>query len=227
MAADVGGDDGGGGKKKKKGRGKKGNPKIDMTPMVDLGFLLLTFFVLTTQMGTPTTMPVVVPADDDKKEPDKPEDKIAAGKVRVFIMSGKNRIYYYKPVQDPTKEKVELNQVGYQEAGIRKVIQEAQIEVRKDYATANDTAPLIVMLKMTDDASYRNMVDILDEMNITQQRKYMLLEVSTDEAQLISDYDKNQNQDVSVTKTLEFIQQNGYAKGDDPEAIRKAQAKKK
>jgi biopolymer transport protein ExbD len=198
-----------------------------MTPMVDLGFLLLTFFVLTTQMGTPTTMPVIVPADDDKKdETKKDEDKIAAGKVRVFIMAGKDRIYYYKPPQDKG-EQVELNQVGYQESGIRKVIKEAQVEVTRNYKTANDTAPLIVMLKMTDDASYRNMVDTLDEMNITQQRKYMLLEVSTDEVQLISDYDKNQNQEVAVTKTLEFIQQNGYAKGDEPEVIRKAQAKKK
>ncbi|MCS7086328.1 MAG: biopolymer transporter ExbD, partial [Bacteroidia bacterium] len=95
MAAEVGGDGGGGKKKKqKKGRKKRSMPRIDMTPMVDLGFLLLTFFVLTARLSTPTVMPVVVPADKDPNE--KEQDKVSEEKILNLILTGKDRIYWYK-----------------------------------------------------------------------------------------------------------------------------------
>ena len=125
MAADVGG--GGGGKKKgKKGRSKKGNPRIDMTPMVDLGFLLLTFFVLTTTMSTPTTLPVIVPDTEDIKDKEPPE-KIAQGKVLNLLIGGKNRIFYYQGI-----ENVELNMTTYSDKGLRPVIVDYQNKVAKN-----------------------------------------------------------------------------------------------
>jgi len=89
MAAEVGGDSGGK-KKGKKGRKGKKMPRIDMTPLVDLGFLLLTFFILTTTMSTPTTMPVVVPPKIKEKDKDK-VDPPKIQESRLFtILLGKN-----------------------------------------------------------------------------------------------------------------------------------------
>ena len=61
---------------------------------------------------------------------------------------------------------------------------------------------MIVMVKLSDDASYKNMVDILDEMNITEQKKYMLLDVTRDEAELIKGYEESQSLPLSIEKTL-------------------------
>lgn len=203
MAAAVGGDDGGGGKKQKKGRGKKPSTHIDMTPMVDLGFLLLTFFVLTTTMGTPVTMPIIVPAEDKEEPKPDQQEKVSEEKVLVILISGKDRCYWYMG-KNP-----ELNLVGYKADGIRKTIQTKQELMKKSkFVTEKDQEPLIVIVKMTEDAKYRNMVDILDEMNITKQKKYMLLDITPDEIGMIADYEKNQNLDVSVTESLKKLAEN-------------------
>jgi len=195
MAAEVGGDTGGK-RKGKKGRKKKPQPRIDMTPMVDLGFLLLTFFVLTTSMNTPTTMPVVVPAESDPTE--EPPDKVSEKKILNLLISGKDRVYYYQGVKD-----VELNQTSYAAGGIRKIIQKKGKEIAADpeLRTDADPFPMIVLIKMTDDATYKNMVDILDEMNITEQKKYMLIDVTKNEVEFIKDYEKNQQLESSVDET--------------------------
>lgn len=194
MAAEVGGDSGSKKKKGKKGRSKKMNPRIDMTPMVDLGFLLLTFFVLTTRMSTPTTMPVIVPADPDPGAEPPPE--VSEKKVLNLIISGADRIYHYQGVKD-----VQLNMTNYAAEGIRKVIQTKAREIAALPDFRDEKDPMIVLIKMTDDAKYRNMVDILDEMNITEQKRYMLIDITKDEVGFILDYEKSQGLSSSIDQT--------------------------
>jgi len=207
MAAEVGGG-GGGGKHKKSHGKKKPNPRIDMTPMVDLGFLLLTFFVLTTTMSTPTALPVIVPAEDDKVKPEERE-KVSEEKVLTLLITGKDRVYWYTGTSKKEGAEgggVELNRTGYyNESGVRKVILE-----RKNFVKANkakfgftEDDPLIVLIKMSDDATYANMVDILDEMNISEQKKYMLLEATKDEIEFIKAYEESRNEPLSVEKSLQ------------------------
>ena len=222
MAADVGGD-GGGKKKQKKGRKKRSIPRIDMTPMVDLGFLLLTFFVLTARLSVPTVMPVVVPADKDPNE--KEQDKVSEEKILNLILTGKDRIYWYKG--GGKKEGVEINRTFFEGAakkpdaaaeeasgrpaywgeGVRKVIFEKKEDLKKRRRELNFTEedPLIVLIKMTDDAVYRNMVDILDEMNVTEQGKYMLLDADPVEIEIIKAYEDNEGKGISVEKSLAKI----------------------
>ena len=69
MAAELGGD-GGGKHKGGKPKGKKQSTRIDFTPMVDLGFLLITFFMLTTTMSKPQTMEVNLPSKEKVKQDD-------------------------------------------------------------------------------------------------------------------------------------------------------------
>lgn len=90
--ADSGG--GGGGKHEKKGRKKGGMPKVDMTPMVDLAFLLLTFFVLTSQLNKAKTMEMAVPAD---KTPETENMEVDDDLANTIILDGNKDgvIYFY------------------------------------------------------------------------------------------------------------------------------------
>ncbi|MGQ9864509.1 MAG: ExbD/TolR family protein [Bacteroidia bacterium] len=178
MAAEVGGDSGAKKKGQKKGRKPRKRPRIDMTPMVDLGFLLLTFFVLTTTMSTPQTMPVVVPPKIDKKEDVEPP-KITERKVITLLITGKDRIFYYTGVENPS-----LYLTDYSPKGIRQVLLERRQEVEAEFGKDE----MIVLIKMDSEARYKNMVDILDEMNIIQQRKYALVNISPEEKELIREY---------------------------------------
>ena len=167
-------DSGGKGGKK---RAKKMSTKIDMTPMVDLAFLLLTFFMLTTTFAKPNVMQLTMPVKKD----DKTEDtKIKNSQAMTIILGKDNKAYYYFGMNTPndkTVPKPELKVTNFSADGIRKVI-----------LTRKSQQPEpIILIKPSDEAKYRNMVDILDEMNITNQKKYALVKVSKDDLDLIKE----------------------------------------
>jgi biopolymer transport protein ExbD len=183
MAADVGGDSGAPKKGQKKGKAHKPKkrPRIDMTPMVDLGFLLLTFFVLTTTMSTPNTMPVVVPPKiPDKEEVEIP--KISEGKV-ITLLVGRGKVYYYTGIEKPELRSTDFSP----KTGIRKALLERRTEVEARYGKDE----MIVIIKMMDEAHYRDFVDILDEMAVIEQRKYALVDITPDEVGMVDDYKKS------------------------------------
>ena len=90
--APGGGDEGGGGGRHKKKRAKKGSTRIDMTPMVDLAFLLLTFFILTTTMYKPSTLQMTFPVPDEDPTDDK---KTELSNAITLILTKKDQIFYY------------------------------------------------------------------------------------------------------------------------------------
>jgi len=188
MAAEVGGDDG---KKKKgkKGRKKAKIPKIDMTPMVDLGFLLLTFFILTTTLSTPTVMPVVLPPKiKDEKEIEKP-DKIQESRVFTIMLGAKNRAYYYQGIKEP-----ELHVTGFsKKKGIRDACIEAMEKLKNNTVIPEKDRTMLFLIKITDKAVYKNMVDILDEMHVLNQKSYALVDITPQEVDMIAKYEKQFN----------------------------------
>lgn len=188
MAAEVGGDSGGAKKGKKHGKARrpKKRPRIDMTPMVDLGFLLLTFFVLTTTLTTPNTMPVVVPPKITEKDEVEPP-KIAEGKV-ITLLVGRNKVYYYTGIEKPTLFMTDFSP----KTGIRKVLLDRRAEVKARYGKEDE---MIVIIKMLDEAHYKDFVDILDEMAIIQQKKYALVDITPEEKSMVAEY--NQTMKVS------------------------------
>jgi biopolymer transport protein ExbD len=192
MAADVGGGDG------------KKRPRIDMTPMVDLGFLLLTFFVLTTSMDNPKAMQVTIPAPlDEAAEPPPP---VPAERVLTFICTGEDRIYWYTGKSDG--EAFELNMfTNYGEGVIRNLVRKRQAEVLREPKLQRFTdKSLIVLLKISEDATYQNMVDMFDEMQISRQMgRTMLMNVSPDELALIKDYEQSKSLSSSIAKSIEII----------------------
>jgi len=159
---------GGGGKKRHgKKRSKKLSTRVDLTAMVDLAFLLITFFMLTTTLNKPKTMEINMPAKDKEK---KETQAIKESKAMTIILGENNKIYYYFGITDP---KVEIT--DFSAEGIRKVLLEKNKEI----------SGLIVVIKPTEKSKYKNVVDILDEMTITNIATYAIVDITPQELDLI------------------------------------------
>lgn len=163
--AELNQDSGGGKKKGGKIRSKKQGGRVDLTAMVDLAFLLITFFMLTTSLNKPNAMDVTVP---DKNEEDL-EDRleVADDRTTTILLAGNNKIVWYSGLFDNPIEGPET--VDYGAEGIRKVLLRKLVEVPQ--RTGED---LIVVIRPSDDATHKNLVDILDEMKIVDAQKYSL-----------------------------------------------------
>jgi biopolymer transport protein ExbD len=175
--------DGGGGKKDGKVRSKKMSTRIDFTPMVDLGFLLITFFMLTTTLAKPQIMALVLPEKDVKKDDLEP---VKESKVLTLLLGANDKVYYYEGITNPT-----LDSTDYSAEGMRKVILNKMDKVKAQWGTEkyNDHKTgeekqgsfLTVLIKPTKDARYKNYVDALDEMHICNVRYYVPLDISKQE----------------------------------------------
>ncbi len=153
-----------GGGKGDKVRVKKKSGKPDMTPMVDLGFLLITFFIYTTTFSKPNTFKLSMPDKEDKEQPeDKPEIKISN---TITIIMGKDDKIFWHQTPDPEITAESLTESNYSaEDGIRK-------DILTKKANSIDREKFTVIIKPTDEATWKNTVDILDEMAITAQEIY-------------------------------------------------------
>jgi len=166
--AEVGGGGGGGKhKKNKKSHGKKHSTRIDMTPMVDLGFLLITFFIFTTTMAQPTAMNLFMPKDVEKQED---QNKVKESGAFTIMLSKNDNVFYYEGL-DPTQ----LKSTTFK--GIRDEI------IRKKQST--NPEDLVMIIKPTEEATYKNTVDILDEMTINEIKRYAMVDISPVEQELI------------------------------------------
>jgi len=195
---DTGGDGGGKKGKHSKKRAKKSSTRVDMTPMVDLACLLLTFFMLTTQFSKPKTMEMSVPKEQKEKEKQMPVDDDLAITV-LLEKNDKNKVYYY--TGKFVLESTQLKETDLSSEGLRKLLvtrnkkvidklnelrakvgrKELTVEQYKDeqlkvQADAKD-APFVI-LKTTGEASYNLVVDAIDELRIADIGKYALVDVS-------------------------------------------------
>lgn len=147
-------------------KGKKLSTRIDLTPMVDLGFLLITFFIFTTSLSTPKTMKIALPADGTGTE-------VYAKKALNLILINNNKIKWYEG-DNPA----DMQETDYSAKGLRAIIQRKKLEVRTSFGDSADPAILIKPMK---DASYKNIVDALDEMEINKISTYFLMDASKEE----------------------------------------------
>lgn len=172
-----------------KARSKKLSTRVDLTPMVDLAFLLITFFMLTTTLSKPQIMPVVMP---EKKLEDLEEFQATKESQVITLMLGANdKVYYYEGITDP-----KLDSTDYSAEGLRKVILDKKDRVRqtfpdkekKDEKTGDTKkiSQMNVIIKPTKDARYKNIVDAFDEMKICNVALYVLLDISKQEEEFIA-----------------------------------------
>ena len=132
-----------------------------MTAMVDLAFLLLTFFMLTTTLMEPTVIAINMPKEDEGGHP----PPVPSKRVLTLVLAERNKLYWYTGLTDP-----ELYETDYSSNGISAVLITKKREVSK----------LIVLVKPSDSACYQNMVDVIDEMEILDIPYYLVKITETD-----------------------------------------------
>jgi len=207
-------DGGGGDSGHKKGPGvkkaKKLSTRVDMTPMVDLGFLLITFFVFTATMSSPKAMDLRMPKDvDDPKKQNEAKESGA-----LTIMLGKaDKVYYYegkldesatnfkqatwKEIRDEIiKKKKEVmarhvHDLNSPESVCKTMQERAKKNGDPDWETACLDRDFVVIIKPDKDATYKNTVDILDEMTINQVKTYAMVKIFDQEYELITATEAN------------------------------------
>ncbi|MEY4003644.1 MAG: hypothetical protein RIT07_1686 [Bacteroidota bacterium] len=190
-------DNGGGGHGKgDKKRAKKQSTHVDMTPMVDLAFLLLTFFVLTSTFSKPKVLRMIFPEKLDENVKDQKAPEVKDG--ITLLLTANDKIYYYRGSLKPNTE---LIPIDYTRTGLRKVLVDynadmlvklQDIQKRMNKLDDKDTAAKrkldeevlnvqkaskqIVLVKNDEGATYRNMIDVMDEFMITQIAKYYVID---------------------------------------------------
>lgn len=177
--------EGGGGKHHKGGkRSKKISTRIDMTPMVDLGFLLITFFILATTLAKPTTMEINMPVKDPTIEP----PPVKASRTVTVILGKYDKIYWYNGENNPPAKVIPvLNTVDFGPSGIRKVLMDEDKRVRTTFTMSNEKDKgVIVLIKPLSASKYKNVVDILDEMKIAGIYTYAIVDVAPEDYALLS-----------------------------------------
>jgi biopolymer transport protein ExbD len=162
----------GGGHKKGPGvkKSKKLSTRVDLTPMVDLGFLLITFFIFTTTMSQPTAMKLFLPKDTEKPEE---QNKVKESGALTLLLGNENNIFYYEGQLAPDGSN--FKSTNFKE--IRKVI--------IDKKRSTDPKDFVVVIKPSAESTYKNTVDLLDEMTINDVKRYALVDISEAELQVV------------------------------------------
>lgn len=171
---------GGGDSKGKKVRSKKQDAGVDLTAMVDLAFLLITFFMLTTSLSKPQSMNLAMP-DKNKDQKDEPVFDVADDRTLTILLGEKNKMVWYyglpkTPIEGPTV-------VGYGKNGIRKELLAKTKSVVAKYG--DPKKGLIVLVKASKKSTYRNLVDILDEIAITKVPTYAIVDITPEDKAML------------------------------------------
>lgn len=165
----------GGDGKDKKVRSKKQNAGVDLTAMVDLAFLLITFFMLTTSMSKPQSMNLAMPDKEDTDQLDEDKTKVDENRTMTILLGADNKMKWYmgmpnEPLEGP-------NDQTYGKSGIRPILLEKNRQAVA-YSGGDQEKGLIVIIKASKNANYRNLVDILDEMAISNIKSYALVDIT-------------------------------------------------
>jgi biopolymer transport protein ExbD len=194
-----------GGKKKF----KKSPAHVDMTPMVDLMCILITFFMLTTAFTKPKIMEIVLP-EKIKKNTDVEPPKIAKSRTLNIILGPDNKVFWYPGLADDPQNAPPLQVTDFSATGIRQVLLErnralfrkvtqfnddvisGKIDIQRDSVQSairqlkkdDDTGP-IVLIKAYETAKYKNFVDIIDEMSISDIARYTFVDINWIEKEMV------------------------------------------
>jgi biopolymer transport protein ExbD len=185
-------------------RQKKMNCRVDFTPMVDMNMLLITFFMLCTSLSKPSTMDISMPSND-KNITDQQRSKVKASQAITILLADKDRVFYYTGL--PTDAKNTIKESTYSPDGIRKMLLEHNVDANIAVANLKKQRDLLkvnkdqyqkqldeikggkdtptVIIKALDTASYKNLIDALDEMQICNIGKYVIDKMDPDSKALI------------------------------------------
>jgi biopolymer transport protein ExbD len=143
--------------------------RVDLTPMVDLGFLLITFFVFTSTMVKPVVMQINQPNDTNNTI-----DPICASCALTVLLDKNNRIKYY----EGDASTAVLKETGYGASGIRKIFSDKKMAVKKIRGNADE---MVLIIKPMKESQFMNFVDIADEVTINCIKRYYLDEMKPED----------------------------------------------
>lgn len=191
------------GKGKKPGT-KKVSTRIDFTPMVDMIMLLITFFMLATSMNKPQTMEISMPTKDKVSEEE--QTKIQESRAITVLLGKDDKVYYYTGMPN-YEDYTSLKRTNYGPDGLRALLMQRNQKVvaemnelkkqkldnkisdedfkKRSAEIKDDKSSPIVVIKATDDATYKNLIDALDEMAICSIGKYGIDDIAEGDKWLI------------------------------------------
>ena len=191
-----------------KSKQKKMAVRVDFTPRVDMNMLLITFFMLCTTLSKPQTMEISMPSND-KSITDEQRSKVKASQAITLLLDGEDKLYYYEGEPD-YKDYNSLKETSYAADGLRamllrrnaaavrevnelkqqkldlKITEEEYTDKVSEIKSGKNTPTVII--KATDDASYKNLIDALDEMQICNIGKYVIADMAEGDDFLIENY---------------------------------------
>ncbi|MEG2180848.1 MAG: biopolymer transporter ExbD [Bacteroidales bacterium] len=197
-----------GNKKGKKVKQKKMSVFVDFTPMVDMNMLLITFFMLCTTLSKPQTMEISMPSKDKVAEEE--QTKVKESKAITLILGDDNKLYYYLGLPN-YEDYTSLKPTTYDAAGLRSLLLDQNTEVvaamrdlkdkkinkkidQENYEKQaieikkNKSAP-VVMIKASDQSTNKNLIDVLDEMQICSIAKYAIVDITEGDKFLLKNYE--------------------------------------
>ena len=198
------------GGKNGKSKQKKFAVRVDFTPMVDMNMLLITFFMLCTTLSKPQMMEISMPSND-KSITEQQKSMVKASQAITLLLGADNKLYYYEG-EPNYKDYTSLKETSYTPDGIRSILLQknaaavnkvralkqqkldlkiSEEEYRKQVSeikSGKDTPTVII--KATDDASYKNLIDALDEMQICNIGKYVITDIAEADEFLMKNFDE-------------------------------------
>ena len=197
------------GSKEGKSKQKKMTVRVDFTPMVDMNMLLITFFMLCTTLSKPQTMEISMPSND-KNITDEQRSKVKASEAITLLLAGEDKLYYYEG-EPNYKDYTSLKVSSYDADGLRDMLlrrnrdavnrvnelkqQKLELKISEDdykkqvSEIKNGDGTPTVIIKATDDASYKNLIDALDEMQICNIGKYVIADMAEGDKFLLDNYE--------------------------------------
>lgn len=195
-----------GGGERKKGKQKKFSIRVDFTPMVDMNMLLITFFMLCTSMSKPQTMEISMPRKDLLNEQE--QNKVKASKAMTILLGKEGKVYYY--MGEPDYENPDMVQeTDFSPNGLRVILlgrnqivmqKIRELKQKKENLEITNEEYLkesaeirkekdspVILIKATDFANYKNLIDVLDEMQICNIGRYAIMDVTQGDLRLLQD----------------------------------------
>ena len=195
-----------GGGERKKGKQKKFSIRVDFTPMVDMNMLLITFFMLCTSMSKPQTMEISMPRKDLLNEQE--QNKVKASKAMTILLGKEGKVYYY--MGEPDYENPDMVQeTDFSPNGLRAILlgrnqivmqKIRELKQKKENLEITNEEYLkesaeirkekdspVILIKATDFANYKNLIDVLDEMHICKIGRYAIMDVTQGDLRLLQD----------------------------------------
>jgi len=173
----------------------KTTPRVDLTAMVDMNFLLLTFFILSSTLSKPKAMEIVMPYTDDEMTVDD-QNKIKKDVALTILLSKENRVFYYEGIGDDPEDPPHVKLTAFKDVdGVRDVIIDKKKSVERLIAngTLRASDKPTVIIKADTNSTTADLINILDEMTINAIPTYAVVDITEQDQEFVADAEETYN----------------------------------